>query len=175
LGLRRQTVDNDRQCRNEKEQPDALRDDDPAHVGLRIIRQRHDKTERPRQAGEQRVGSRPAAHAPVKQVASARHDGDRQRKHDEAERPARGTGQCFHRHTAADLDTQDDEGQASEIDRHGKFQPQEHDEDRRGHAAGEPRCGKIQEGEQGAAQGANAERDEDADQNRGLSDANTWR
>jgi hypothetical protein len=33
----------------------------------------------------------------------------------------------------------------------------------------------MQEGEQGAAQGANAERDEDADQNRGLSDANTWR
>jgi hypothetical protein len=33
----------------------------------------------------------------------------------------------------------------------------------------------MQEGEQGAAQGAKAKRDEDADQNKGLSDANTWR
>lgn len=33
----------------------------------------------------------------------------------------------------------------------------------------------MQESEQGATQGANGKRDEDADQNKGLSDANTWR
>lgn len=33
----------------------------------------------------------------------------------------------------------------------------------------------MQEGEQGAAQGAKDKRDDDADQNKGLSDANTWR
>ena len=120
-------------------------------------------------------GFGPAAYPAIEEIAGRGHRRDSQPQHDKAQRPARRARQRLHGDARADLDAQDNEGDIPERIRHPKLYTGQHGANAGNHAAREPGRGEMNDGEDGAAGGADGKREKEADQNKGLRDENSRR
>ena len=133
-----QPGDDGGQRRHQEEQPDALRNGHPPHVGLGAAGQQQRQRQRAWQAGEQGGGRIPPAAPDVIGGAGPGHGHHGEAEEGDGQRPVDGAVHRVPRHRRAGLDAEEDEGHGAQPVRHADLHLREHGHDCRHHAPRQP-------------------------------------